>query len=267
MRFARQLFAMMPPESTAPPCQFLEWDSQFFARRIGRVLARQLSATLVADIEGWCRAHRIDCLYLLADPNHYETSVVAAEHGFQLVDVRITMEASLKIPAALLAEAPADGIRTGRPDDLPLLRQTARRLHTDSRFFFDGRFDRNRSERMFEIWLEKSFADEMGRVFVAEWQGQPAGYIACRRPNAGTGQIDLLGVDERAQGKRLGQKLLSAALRWFAAQQVVSVMLVTQGRNCRAQRLYQRSGFVTRSQDLWYHRWFPGETGASSAGT
>ena len=28
------------------------------------------------------------------------------------------------------------------------------------------------------------------------------------------------------------------------------------GRNLAAQRLYQRSGFVTASLQLWYHRWF-----------
>jgi hypothetical protein len=34
------------------------------------------------------------------------------------------------------------------------------------------------------------------------------------------------------------------------------VNVVTQGRNSKAQRLYERCGFLTRSVQLWYHRWF-----------
>ena len=33
--------------------------------------------------------------------------------------------------------------------------------------------------------------------------------------------------------------------------------VVTQGRNIAGQRLYQRCGFLTRSVELWYHKWYP----------
>jgi ribosomal protein S18 acetylase RimI-like enzyme len=46
------------------------------------------------------------------------------------------------------------------------------------------------------------------------------------------------------------------ALDWFAQQQVDTVTVVTQGRNIAAQALYQRRGFITQSQQLWYHKWF-----------
>jgi hypothetical protein len=31
---------------------------------------------------------------------------------------------------------------------------------------------------------------------------------------------------------------------------------VTQGRNLAAQRLYQRTGFLIRDLQLWYHKWY-----------
>ena len=43
------------------------------------------------------------------------------------------------------------------------------------------------------------------------------------------------------------------ALRRSSARRIT---VVTQGRNARAQRLYQRAGFVTESVRLWFHRWF-----------
>jgi dTDP-4-amino-4,6-dideoxy-D-galactose acyltransferase len=50
--------------------------------------------------------------------------------------------------------------------------------------------------------------------------------------------------------------LVDQALAWFAQQKVTRVQVVTQGRNILAQRMYQRSGFVTHTVKLWYHRWF-----------
>jgi ribosomal protein S18 acetylase RimI-like enzyme len=44
-------------------------------------------------------------------------------------------------------------------------------------------------------------------------------------------------------------------VRWFSEEGVEVVSVVTQARNVRAQRLYQRYGFTTRSVKLWFHRW------------
>jgi dTDP-4-amino-4,6-dideoxy-D-galactose acyltransferase len=246
----------MTPADASVCCQFLEWDSGHFGRRIGRVKSNRLTAELMQEVEQWCCAQRIDCLYFLAAPNERETSRLVLEHGFQLVDIRITLRLRLAARSAATAEPAVPEIRLARPKDLPALRQMVARLHDDSRFFLDPRFGRALSERMFEIWIEKSCADKSGRVFVSERQGKPAGYVACRRLSDETGQIDLIGVDDRAQGQGIGRKLVSAALRWFSAEQIEWVNVVTQGRNYAAQRLYQRSGFLTQSIELWYHRWF-----------
>ena len=40
------------------------------------------------------------------------------------------------------------------------------------------------------------------------------------------------------------------------ARGIDRVQVVTQGRNVRAQRVYQRCGFVSAQLQLWYHRWF-----------
>jgi dTDP-4-amino-4,6-dideoxy-D-galactose acyltransferase len=65
----------------------------------------------------------------------------------------------------------------------------------------------------------------------------------------------LVGVSEKARGRGLGRELLINAIRWFSAEGVEVVTVVTQGRNVGAQRLYQRCGFTTRSAELWFHRW------------
>ena len=59
-----------------------------------------------------------------------------------------------------------------------------------------------------------------------------------------------------SRGRGGGSALVQGALAWFADRGVTQVLVVTQGRNVGAQRLYQKAGFLTRKVELWYHRWF-----------
>jgi dTDP-4-amino-4,6-dideoxy-D-galactose acyltransferase len=45
-------------------------------------------------------------------------------------------------------------------------------------------------------------------------------------------------------------------LDWGREQGLSLIHVVTQGRNCRAQRMYGRCGFLPDTLQLWYHRWF-----------
>jgi ribosomal protein S18 acetylase RimI-like enzyme len=64
-----------------------------------------------------------------------------------------------------------------------------------------------------------------------------------------------VGLAPEAQGRGLGRQLIQAAIGFFERQAATRITVVTQGRNVRAQRLYQRCGFVTESLLLWYHWW------------
>jgi GNAT superfamily N-acetyltransferase len=92
-------------------------------------------------------------------------------------------------------------------------------------------------------------------VLVAEADGEPAAYLTCHLNDQGS-QIGLVGVAENHRGKGLATKLVQAFLSWSREQGAQRAIVVTQGRNLQAQRLYQRNGFVTSLLHLWYHRWF-----------
>ena len=127
-----------------------------------------------------------------------------------------------------------------------------------SRFYVDRRFGPAKATRMFQIWLEKSFANESDAVVVvAELNGAAVGFVTCHlHKPPGEGNIGLVGVAETARGLGCAGGMIQYAARWFAEQGVDRLNVVTQGRNVAAQRLYQRNGFVTRSVELWFHKWF-----------
>jgi dTDP-4-amino-4,6-dideoxy-D-galactose acyltransferase len=241
------------------PCRFLDWDSRFFGRRIGKVTVTRLERRTMDEIVAWRARYAIDCLYLLADPADPTTVRLAERQRFRLVDLRVTLARNVDRPPDSPDGGPAV-IRPFRPDDVPALRAIARISHRDSRFYHDGTFSPSQCGALYETWIENSCHGYADHVLVADVQDRAVGYVSCHLRDAALGQIGLFAVASEAQGKRVGQSLAIGALRWFAGQRRREVSVVTQGRNAAAQRLYQRCGFLTSAVELWYHGW-------STAGT
>jgi len=238
------------------PCRFLDWDSEFFGRRVARANGHRLTAESLRQIQSWCNSERIDCLYFLADSADAETVKLAEEARFHLVDVRVTLGLEMEE----LAPGPGPAcVRPFQPADLPGLRAIARVSHRDSRFYYDRNLPDSLCDSLYETWIANSVQGYAQAVLVGEYQSQPAGYITCHL-SAPPGQIGVFAVAPEAQGRGLGQQLVLSALRWFQQQGVSEVTVVTQGRNVRGQRLYQKCGFSTRAAELWYHYW-PGFAG------
>ena len=245
-----------PPEQSPPltgtpePVEYLDWDSRFFGRRIARVRGHRLNDGLVAAILDCCSAQRIDCLYFLADAADPETVRLAERNNFDFVDIRTTFERSLE---NLPAESTV--VRQARAEDLPHLKRITGRSFSDSRFYYDSHFDRQRCDEFYATWIERSCQGYADCVLVADLNRQAAGFVTCRLGPSQVGSIGLIAVDASAQGSGLGRCLLVSALHYFRDRGMTAATVVTQGRNLKSQRLYQRGGFLTQSIGLWYHRW------------
>jgi dTDP-4-amino-4,6-dideoxy-D-galactose acyltransferase len=238
------------PESI---CSYLEWDSSFFGSRIARLQRGRLDAATLNEALVWCRDNHIDCLYFLADADHAATVRLAESDGFQLTDVRMTLKRAIGEADALTP--PSDGIRLAREQDLTALRAIARMAHHDSRFYFDEHFDREKCDLLYQTWIENSFHGFAQAVLVAEVEGRAAGYLTCHLKGMES-QIGLVGIAAEYQGRGLGSRLIRHSLSWSREQGATRAVVVTQGRNLAAQRLYQRNGFISSSLQLWYHLWF-----------
>ena len=236
-----------------PNCALLPWDSSFFDFRIGRLTVPRLSPHSLAEALDWCHSHKIDCLYLLADSNHRETVQLAEATSFRFVDIRLTLMLS-SFPKET-DESSDYGVRLFEERDLEALKVIARQSHSDSRFYFDGGFPKERCEALFEAWIERSCHGWAQAVFVAELEGVATGYCTCHI-EGDVGSIGLVAIAAHAQGRSLGRHLITAAVSYIRKQGISELKVVTQGRNIRAQQLYQKCGFVTDSVMLWYHKWF-----------
>lgn len=237
-----------------PPCQLLQWDTDFFGFPVAKVLGDQLTSQFKDQIDDWCRANRIACLYFFSRGDDPVTSQIAARNGYELTDLRMTFENADRAQWQMDKQP---GIRPARPEDLAAMMTIASRSHDDTRFYFDQRFSRKMCSRLYSIWIEKSCNGSADAVWVPEIDGKVCGYVTCKINRADqVGNIGLIAVADSARGRGTGSALIRQAMNWFADQNARSVTVVTQGRNVAAQRLYQRLGFVTRSLELTYHKWF-----------
>lgn len=237
-------------------CELLPWDSTFFGMRIARATVNRLTEVVAGDLLRWCAANEVDCLYFLADSDHPPTVALAEDLGFRLMDVRVTLERRLEVPFFFPVPITGGRTRSHASIDIPALRRIASACHFQSRFYADPRFERERCNELYATWIEKSCRGYADEVLVALVDDSPAGYISCHLGPQDSGRIGLAGVDPKSAGQGLGSELVDAALSWFGQRGAKRVEVTTQGRNCVAQRLYQKRGFVTRSLDLWYHKWF-----------
>lgn len=239
--------------------QFLDWDSSFFERRVARLDGNRVTTEALEEVTAACMEQKIDCLYSLVGAEETGTTKLLEEQGFHLVDIRVTLDKQVGVSAGnVLNVSPV--VRLANFTDIPALRLIAAVNHRDSRFYHDGGFSSERCDELYATWIEKSCNGYADAVLVADCGEGAVGYLSCHIRDNGVGNIGLVGVSSTCQGKGIGKQLLNESLRWFSAAGISRVEVVTQGRNVPAQRLYQKSGFLTSSLQLWYHRWFkPGK--------
>ena len=238
-------------------CERLSWDSEFFGINVARAAINRLDADTIQKVSSWCQRESIDCLYFLAASEHPQTIRIAEEHGFRLVAVRLTLELILSgwEPQKPTKADPHILIRTVRAEDLRALQNIAKDIFTNSRFYADGRFPKDKCQMLYQAWVKNICEGHTDMGLVATIEGQIQGFISGHK-SATTGRIDLVGVRREAQGSGIGNELVHSGTEWYADRGVEHVKVVTQGRNIIAQRLYQRHGYLAHSCQLHYHKWY-----------
>ncbi len=231
--------------------RFLEWDTRFFGVRIGSVAAHGMSEARWQQTLAWCRAERIECIYLLSGHDDREQHARAEAAGALRVDERTTLSAA--IPDAP-PDAPDPEIRLACEADLPVLRELAASAHTNSRFWRDPGFARERCAELYSIWIERDL-HELATVFVPGPVGEPRGYVTATY-FSGKPAVGLLAVAPSARRQGLGKRLMLHAFEHVRAAGHQRMGFITQGPDNIALRLYESLGSRVERLEVWHHLWF-----------
>jgi GNAT superfamily N-acetyltransferase len=120
-------------------------------------------------------------------------------------------------------------IRSYRPDDEPLL-------------FGLARIDRGADESTLAVLEHET-------VFVAEVDGDVAGYVACIRSGIAI-KVDQLFVSPGHEGQGVGTQLLEYVEGYAISEAAATLQVVVEPENARARRFYQGRGFVAAGDDV-----------------
>lgn len=236
---------------------FLPWDSKFFGRRIARITAPDLTEEKWTEVLKWCRKERIECVYFLVDSTELRSIQMAEQNGFQLMDIRMTLERNLDEDITLDSREPRSvQIRPPHLEDIPQLRKLAGMVYSQTRFFNDSHFPREHARALYETWIDQNCRNRNEKVLVAETLGNVVGFASGGTIPDDIGQIQLIGVTALARNKGAGQMLMAGLLGWFKQIGMKKSWVVTSGNNAPAYHFYQDSGFLVHKVQIWYHKWF-----------
>jgi|GEM_PF-1053318 len=234
----------------------LNWDSDFWGFPVAYLSSKHLSENILHRIERFIKKEDIRLLQYLCNCHDIRSVRVAERNGFNFIDIRLTFEKSLieknnnfGLPANIT-------FNKAQKDDIEELKKISGNLYPQSRYFFDINFDPERVKDFYENWVEKGVLGQFdNECYCLYHSGIPVGFCTIRYNISNTVNIGLFGVANDFQGKGLAKLLLNAIFNILIDKKISKLFVVTQGRNYGAQRLYQNTGFLTKSTELWYHKW------------
>jgi ribosomal protein S18 acetylase RimI-like enzyme len=156
------------------------------------------------------------------------------------------MSAQPPVPVGAL---PVVHYRTVVEADLPVIKEMYASLNT---FFYQVGYRLPHPENVGDIWLD-SFRRTLGRfsnVFIAEVDGQVAGFMLCRLKRVPAtmggvlvGELSDMWIIPEARRLKIGDRLSRLALAWLKAQGAHSVEIQVLKDNEASWKLYDRMGF------------------------
>lgn len=239
------MIAFMPE----PRLERLEWDSLFFGFPIGRVVGDTFDGfddarrtTAEASVRGF------RCVYFLAAGSDGASWTAATHSGFVPIDIRVELQKS--------ANDSGQPCEVATKEDEPaLLDLVDEHVFTDSRFFRDPNFGRDKAREMFEIRARRGTRERDWFTACERVDGRIAGFVTARMRDEANGAIELVAVGEAFRGRGVGRRIVEAASAELVRRGARQVSVVTQGANLGAQRLYADCGFRLSRCGLWFHLW------------
>ncbi|MCW3127533.1 MAG: putative acetyltransferase [Bacteroidetes bacterium] len=233
----------------------LQWDTEFWGYGVGNIKSKTLTENIYYKSEKAARESGINVLEYLCSCDDRESLRTAEDLGFHLSDIRLTFDMkAVKIKIDPLPEGLTYGLAEER--HIPELIDISKDLYRESRYYFDGGFDKKRVSDFYNIWVGNAVKGTFDHLCYCIFDGdRPVGFATFRHYGPQTGYIGLAGFTNVNKGQGLGKKLFSHLINESVDKGMTKMVTATQGRNYTAQRLFQSIGFKTCLAELWYHKW------------
>lgn len=225
----------------------LDWDSDFFKLRIGKVvIASERERDTLKEISTSIK-NSFDLVYVFSSPE-----VLVDFTNCSLVDQKVVYKKDVISPILLSDSRVLEYKEERVSEDLLGL---ALYSGVYSRFNLDKNLPEGSYERLYARWIEQSVNQQNAtRVFCYMLDGNPRGLITISIKDQ-HGDIGLVSTHPLYRGRGIGSTMLKHVEHFCAHQGVKELFVPTQRRNLPACHLYEKAGFSEVSCTNVWHWW------------
>lgn len=234
-------------------CKPLQWDTDYFGVRSARVnLYGSMDESGQEEIIKFCKAYDFITIVNfnnIAENNHWigvKTDAFLADVNIQFLKVLVDNPNYQDEKTYVLNNYPRNDQIVG----------IARDSFQFSRFFNDPRLPEVQAKNIYYHWTKCAFEQENKYFVVCERDANIAGYILFS-VNEEEGVIQLIAVDKKYQGQRVGKSMIQAMELFVIEKGVTKIKVGTQVSNIAAAQFYSKIGFTYVGCGSVYHLWNP----------
>jgi dTDP-4-amino-4,6-dideoxy-D-galactose acyltransferase len=229
--------------------KYLEWDSDFFRKKIGRISVQHsdnIEATLhKAKDEGY------QLIYAFGDKDFFVEDTILQQFGGHLADRKVVYEKTIKEKQSQSTVSVYES-----KELVPELESLAYESGKYSRFKLDTNFEKDDFYRMYKIWIENSINRQIAdKIFVTKNNNEQIQGMLTLKITEDKGHIGLIAVSPNSQGRGYGKALISACENELLDKGIATLEVPTQWDNKQACKFYERCGFTTKEISNIYHFW------------
>jgi dTDP-4-amino-4,6-dideoxy-D-galactose acyltransferase len=243
-----------PTTSSNKQFQLLKFDTKIFGFKVARILPAKLSLAKLQLLLKKLQAEKIRLIYWQAASTNKKSLKAIEQLGGFLASKQVTYLIDLKKKIAQPKVAPEIEIYRAKAPTITM-KQLAIQIGIPSRFGTDPKIPKKSFHKLYHTWIKNSVnGTAADRVLVIRDKNKIVGMITLSSKN-GRGDIRLIAVDAECRGKKLGTKLVDAALNYFRKKGLTKAQVVTQKTNLPACCFYEKCGFHHEKTDSFYHFW------------
>lgn len=218
----------------------LEWDSQFFERKIGRIVTDK---ALLSDDVSRITRQGYDTIYLFSKIEQAAVKFM----GFPLVDEKVVWLQEVE------GISPTSSKEFFRPNaKSPKLLELFYDSGAYSRFKVDPVFA-SAFHPFYERWLDNALASSYDdHILCTGSLGDPTGVMTLKE-NEDSLSISIIAIAHSERGRGLGRLFIDKAKSIALEKGFVKLTVATQAANDAAMRFYAGTGFKIASRQFIYH--------------
>lgn len=231
------------------PIAPLDWDSQFFNKRVGKVNVH--TSESLASALALAREQGYELLYIHSSAAITHTTMAS----FSLLDVggHITFAAGTSQDSQENDGSAPDIIEYRDQGLQPDLLHAALMSGHLSRFRIDPMLPAGSFERLYATWIENALANRpKATIYTYQAENKLAGFI-CSEMDESHCVIRLLSVLPSFRTRGIGSKLIQRVKEACMTNGIKEIKVTTQLSNHSARSLYIKNSFVELERAFLYH--------------